>query len=95
MAWLKKTENKEQDPPKRSVVGRQAGWRSPLAEQQWAVLHNVRNRLMHIIHGNSAAAACAAGGLFDLDDADLLDGEPVEEPESCRSWTSPSAGSSA
>ncbi len=33
---------------------------------------------MHVVHGNSAAAA---GGLFDMDDADLLDGELLEEPE--------------
>ncbi len=36
---------------------------------------------MHIIHGNAAAMAGFAGGLFDPDDADLVDGEPPEEPE--------------
>ncbi len=36
---------------------------------------------MHIIHGNAAAEAVPAGGLFDPDEADLVDGGPLEEPE--------------
>jgi hypothetical protein len=39
MAWLKKTENKEQGRPRWSVMGALAGKRSPLAEQQWALRH--------------------------------------------------------